>query len=411
MITILKKTSSTFVFITLFIFSYNYSAFAKEDTYLLQASTHSVLSKVHEDMEKGKNTEAINKLNKFISAGKLKNYDAAIVYQTMAYAENNLGNFTSAAKHFIKALSFEALPKKVAHDLYFSTAQLLIHIDKPKEGLNYLSKWFADEPKPKAEAHIIAATAYYQIKNYKQLIVHAKKALLLSDKPPLNWHELLLAGYYETKDYKSAATILEDIISQYPNKTDYWLQLAGIYHHLKQDKKALALYELSYTNGLLKKETILQLVKNYLYLEMPYKAAKVLEKEMAIGDIEPNKEMLNLLVDSWLLAHENTKAESVFKEIIKKFNDDKSRLRLGQLYIESEKWNDVIKLLDVNLVSDDKALKSKVNLLLGIAQYHSKNLSQATRAFTQALSNKSTKDQAAWWLEHLKKKTSEEQQS
>ena len=50
---------------------------------------------------------------------------------------------------------------------------------------------------------------------------------------------------------------------------------------------------------------------------------------MAIGDINPDIKMLTLLADSWLLAQENQKAEPVFKEIIKKFNDDHTRLRLG----------------------------------------------------------------------------------
>jgi tetratricopeptide (TPR) repeat protein len=389
----------------------NYSVSAKEESYLLQSSTHSALTKIHKDMGNGKNTEALNKLNKLVSSGKLKDYDAAVVYQTMGFAENGLGNFTAAAKHFIKALSFDALPKEVSHDLYFSTAQLLIHIDKLKEGLKYLSKWFANEPQPKAEAHILAATAYYYLKDYKQLIVHVEKALPLSNNPPLNWYELLLAAYYETKDFNNATTILEKIINKHPDKTDYWLQLAGIYQHLEQNKKALAIYELAYTKELLKKEEIIQLVKNYLYLEMPYKAATILEKEMAIGDIEPNKEMLNMLVDSWILAQENEKAKSVFKEIIKKFNDDKARLRLGQLYIESEEWKKATEVLDVKLISNDKTLLSKVNLLLGIAQYHSKNLNKATRAFTHALSDKATEEQAKWWLEHLKKKTEASQQS
>lgn len=410
--TYLKNINPTFVFITIFLLCCNHSTFAKEESYLLDKNSHAVLSEAHKNIEVGKNTEALGKLGKLVSSDKIKDYDAAVVYQTMGFAENGLNNFENAAKYFIKALSLNALPKEVTHDLYFSTAQLLIHIEKPKEGLKYLSKWFSDEPKPKAEAHILAATAYYYTEDYNQLIIHVEKALLLSNKPPLNWYELLLAGYYETKNYENASTILEKIISKYPEKTDYWLQLAGIYQHLEQDKKSLAIYELAYQKELLKKEDIIRLIKSYRYMEMPYKAAKLIEKEMAIGDIEPNKEMLSLLVDSWLLAQENEKAKSVFKEIIKKFNDDTARLRLGQLYLDSEEWKKAVVVLDnTKLQPEDIVLLSKINLLLGIAQYHSENLLLATRAFTQALSDKSTQEQAKWWLEHLKKKSAPLQQS
>lgn len=406
---IVKNNVLLNVFITLCFLFCIQSISAKEDSYLLDANIYSALSDIHKDMESGKNVEALKKLNKLILSDKIKDYDAAVVYQTMGFAENSLNNFENAAKYFVRALSFDALPESVTHELQYSTAQLLIHIEKPKEGLVYLSKWFADEPNPKAEAHILAATAYYYTENYKQLIVHVEKALLLNNKPPLNWYELLLAGYYEIKDYKNAATILENIIAKYPEKTNYWLQLAGIYQQLNEDKKALALYELAYTKELLSKDEIIQLIKSYRYLEMPYKAATLLEKEMAIGDIEPNKEMLTLLVDSWILAQENEKAKSVFKEIIKKFDDNTARLRLGQLYLDSEEWEKAIEVLNVKLQTNDKTLTSKVNLLLGIAQYHSDNLTDATRAFTNSLSDSSTEEQAKWWLEYLKK-TSEAMQ-
>jgi tetratricopeptide (TPR) repeat protein len=411
MINLIYKNCFIFAISGVILFIYSYSVTAKEDAYLLDTDTYSALTEIHKDMENGSNNEALKKLNILASTDKLKNYDAAVIYQTMGYVESAVGNFEQAAKHFKKALSLNALPKEVVHELNYSTAQLLIHIEKPKEGLGYLSKWFANELQPKADAHILAATAYYYIEDYKQLVVHSEKALLLNKKPPLNWHELLLAGYYETKDYKGASITLEKIVNQYPEKTDYWLQLAGVYQRLDLDKKALAIYELAYTKNLLKKEDIIQFIKNYLYLEMPYKAATVLEKEMAIGDIEANKEMLTMLVDSWLLAQEYEKAIPVFSEIINKYNDDNTRLRLGQLYLESEEWKKAIEVLDVKLQIENKTLSSKINLLLGIAEYHSENLSKATQAFNQALSDKSTEEQAKWWLEHLKKKTKSEQQS
>lgn len=397
------KSISLRIIVTLAIFCCVTAAPAKENSYLLDSKIYAALIKIQKEMQAGKNNQALKKLKVLAAAERLKDYEKAVIYQTMAYAESGLSNFKNSAKYFVKALSYNALPEKITHELLYTTAQLLIHIEKPKEGLKYLSKWFASEKKPKADAHILAATAYYYTENYKQLIVHANKALLLTDKAPLGWHELLLAGYYETKEYKSAASVLETIIKTYPEKTSYWLQLAAIYQQLKQEKNALALYELAYTKELLNEKEILQLVKSYRYLEMPFKAATLLEKEMAIGDIEANKEMLTLLVDSWILAQEDEKAKSVFKEIIKKFNDETARLRLGQFYLESDEWEKAIEVLNVKLKTKDKKLISKINLLLGIAQYHSDNVNEATKAFTVSLSDASTVEQAKWWLDYISK--------
>ena len=149
---------------------------------------------------------------------------------------------------------------------------------------------------------------------------------------------------------------------------------------------------------------LVQLCKNYLYFEMPYKAALVLEKEMATGRIDSTLESLNMLVDAWILAQESEKAESVFNEIINSYNDEKSRLRLGQLHIENEKWEKAVDILNIELESEDLTLISKINLLLGIAQFNTENIAEARISFTQALSDKSTKEQAEWWLDHIKRK-------
>lgn len=397
-----KKLDIAAVLITMGLFIFHPSLNAKQE-FLLDKKTHEALTEVHSDMDAGKNEDALIKLKKLASTEGIKDHDSAVVYQTMAFVENSLNRLENATKYFIKALSYNALPQKVTHELQYSTAQLLIHIDKPKEGLAYLSKWLANEANPKADAYILAATAYYYTENYKQLIVHAEKALALIKKPPVNWYELLLAGYYELKDYKGATSVLENIIIKYPEKSYYWLQLAGIYQQIEQEEKALALYELAYAKGILNKGEKIQLIKSYRYMDMPFKAATLIEKEMAIGDLKADKETLSLLVDSWVLAEETDKAKSVFLEIITRFDDDRARLRLGQIYIDDEEWSEALKILDVKLQTEDKKLISKINLLLGIAQYYSDDFNGATRAFTNSLSDAETEDQAKWWLDYLKR--------
>ena len=403
------KTIKLLLLLTLIL--YQPTLFAKDKAYLLDGATHSVLTEVHKDIEAGKNNEALTKLNQLVQKEDIKNYDAAVVHQTMGYAASGLNNFELALKHFLKALSYNALPVEVSHKLNFSAAQLLIHLNKPKQGLKYLAKWFANEKKPTADAHILAATAYYYIEDFKQLITHAEKAIAMTSKPPFNWYELLLAAYFETKTYKKLATLLEKIITIRPDKADYWLQLAATYQYLKQDKKALAVQELAYARGLLKNDDVVRLIKNQLYYEMPFKAAQILEKELAIGNLAANQEMLILLADSWLLSKEQEKAKSVLNEIIAKYDDAKTRLRLGQLYIEAEDWKNVINTLDTALSNADATLVSKANLLVGIAQYHSNKLNKASRAFNLALSNTVTADQAKWWLEHIKNQIESEKQS
>lgn len=401
---IFKKIRPYFILFAFVMCIFSYPAFAKDNSYSLQTGTFSILSKVQKDMDEGKNNEALQKLLKIIAAGNIKDYDAAVVHQTVGFIYNNLGDFKASAESFVKALSYDVLPEDVTHNLHYTTTQLLIYSERYQDGLEYILKWFANEKKPTPESYILAATAYYYLENYQEVIIYSSKALPLIKTPPLNWYELLLSGYYETDDFENAAITLENIIIKYPTKKNYWIQLAGIYQQLGKDKKALAIYELAYTKDFLKKKQIIQLCKNYLYFEMPFKAAVVLEKEMATGRIDNSIDMMNMLVDSWVLAQEYEKAESVFIEIINLYNDEKSRLRLGQLYIENENWTRANEVLNVELITEDLTLISKINLLLGIAQFNIENLAEATISFTQALSDKSTEEQAKWWLDTIKKK-------
>ncbi len=400
----MKKHYSTVFFIALLLQLLSNPTYAK-DKPLLQAATYAKLTEAQALMEKFDYQQAKIKLQTLLNNKNLKTYDQAVVYQTMGYVENGLGNFAAAADMFERSLTFNALPEDVTHNLNYSAAQLFIHLEQTDKGLEYLGKWFQKEPSPKPDAHILAASAYYQKEDYKQLIAHVEKAMALSSSPPFHWYELLLAAYYEIKSYNKAAELLEKIVVLSPQKRDYWLQLAGMYQELDKPKSALATYELAYAKELLEERDIVQLVKTYLYLEMPFKAGNVLEKELAIGGVKDSKKMLQLLVDSWSLAHEDQKAESVLRELVNKYDDSKDRLRLAQLYIESSQWQEVVTLLTNKTDSTDKTLQSKLNLLMGIARYHTEDITQASQAFNRAMTDKSTNEQAKWWLEHLKRES------
>ncbi len=283
---------------------------------------------------------------------------------------------------------------------------------KYTEGLAYLHKWFNKETEPTPEAHLLATTAYYQTYNFKKLIPHAKSAIEKSDSPQQSWYELLIAAYYETKMFLNAATLLETMINKYPDNDRYWLQLAAVYQQNRQEKKALAISELAYEKGILKNDDIVQLVQTYLYLQLPLKAAAILDAELNNGNIEASKTNIELLTDSWLLAHEEEKAALLLEHFSPKFNDISLYYKLGHIYVELEKWDQAKNALE-SVVSEDALERQHDNqatawLLLGISSYHQKDTLRSTQALNKALAFKETKDQATWWLKQLEEESTNE---
>lgn len=373
----------------------------ENNKYVLQESSYKVLNEARDEMDKGENSKALARLKKLLPEISDMEYDTAVVYQTMGYIYHALDEIDNAITAFIKSAESGKLPPDVTHDLYYVIAQLSIYKDQHKTGLEYLKKWFADEPNPKADAHLLAASVYFELDDYNQAIPHLKAAIRKSEKPPENWYEMLLSAYLQTEQFKSAAALLEDMIVRYPDHKDFWLQLAAVYQQSGQGKKALAISELAYTRGLLNKDETLNLAKSYLYFDMPYKAGDLITRELLQGESEKDAELLKLLVNSWLSAQEFDKAIDVLEQLVRIDNDPANHFRLAQLLVEKEQWQAALKPLKTVIKSSSFEQLGEAWLLLGMCQYELKDKKASFTSFTNALQHDRSHDQAQWWVDQL----------
>jgi tetratricopeptide (TPR) repeat protein len=387
----------------------------QENQYLLSKKTYDFVNEVRKSMEEEKYQIAIQKLNDYLEKDNISIYDRAIINQTLGYAYAGTENYKLSIEFFVKSISSNALPDKVSHELNYIIAQLFIQSEKYKKGLSYLEQWFGKETNPSAEKHLLAATAYYHINQFKKLIPHATSAIKKSDTPQQSWYELLLAGYYETGMYKDAALLLETMISKYPDIDNYWLQLAAIYQQNGQEKKGLALLSLAYEKNILKKNDLIQLAQTYLYLQLPLKAATILDTELKNGSIDPSKTNIELLANSWLLAHEPEQAAILLERYTSNFNDASLHYKLGHIYVELEDWNKAKNALESavseNNLNSQPEIQANTWLLLGISSYHQKNIIRSRQALNMALGFKETREQAAWWLEQIAEESLKESES
>ena len=373
----------------------------QENQRVLPESTYKSLNSVQEVMDLGEHETAEEILIKLLSKPADNPYETAVINQTLGYVYIAMDENEKAATAFIKAVEHNVLPNEVIHELYYIIAQLLIHSGKYVEGIDYFQKWLVLEGNPGADAHLLAATAYYQLGNYQGMIPHMQDAIRKSDNPEQSWYELLLTGYFETKDFNSAAELLEKMVNLYPDENDYWLRLAGVYQQLKQDEKALAILELALGKGILGEPEILQLTQIYLYLDLPYKAATLINDELDKGTISRTRETLELLANSWLLAREKERAAQALNELATISDDIFVIYKLGQIYFEMEKWDAAIDSLETAIKNRNPEYEADAWLLLGIAAYHNNDNIRSLKAFNQALSFDSTKEQAQWWLDKL----------
>jgi Uncharacterized enzyme of heme biosynthesis len=375
----------------------------EQPQYPLTEKVYQSLSSVGGMMESKDYLQAENTLTSLMNTD-VNPYELALIHQTLGYVYHAQERYEEANAAFNKSLAGNLLPAEVTHELHYLIAQLLTQQEKYQEALSHLLEWFQAGQEPKAEAHLLAATLYYQLQDYRNLIPHMQEAIRKSPDPEASWYELLLTAYYHAGDYLSAASLLEQMIGLYPGNREYWLQLAGMYQRTGQPEKTMTILELALRRDLLDAEGILQLARLYLSEELPYRAATLLQKKISEGVVSGERENLELLADSWLLARENDQAAKMFMQLAEMTRDPEIYYKLGHIYFTQEKWEAAGKALESAVSNGNLPDKPGAYLLLGISAYHNNENSRAAQALNRALRHDRTKQQAEWWLNKLERR-------
>ncbi len=376
---------------------------AKENSqYLLSEKNWESLSEINQLLDSGQANAAITKLITLLPTVQNKAYDTAVTQQTLGHAYSTINDYPKAIEVFRRALDTNALPDNVNHDLNFNLAQLLILTKSYQEGLSYFNRWVKSESNPSLDAYILAGTAHYESDQFKSTIPYAKNIITLKPKYDETWHLILLNCYLKSNQYQNAAVLLEKMLHIQPENKIYWQQLLATWQHANNDQKTLATMELMFTKDLFSPEETKQLINMYLYMQMPHKAAKLLQAQLEASKLPRNAKNMELLGDCWLQAKEKRKSLDSLNWAAKQSGDSNLFYRVGQIYFDLENYPQAIKNLQTAITKGKLTQLDYAQLLLGIASFHEKNYPQSMSALQQALHNKSTKVQAEWWLQRIK---------
>lgn len=246
--------------------------------------------------------------------------------------------------------------------------------------------------------------AYYELGKYEEIIPLADKAIKLSDKPDKNPYLLKLSSYYERKMYKDAVHVLEDVVKLFPEDPKWWSQLGMFYMLIEDYDNALATLEVAYVNGLLDKPNHFKgIAQLYYNANIPYKAAKVLEKHLKSGEIERTERMITMLANSYRMAKHFDKAAQYYGEAAKMENDGESYRKQASMYLILEKYNEAIDAASNALKSGLKQ-EGSVNMMIAEAYLYKKDLKNAHRYTLAAQQDPSTRSSAKGWASYIEDK-------
>ena len=335
---------------------------------------------------------------------RLNDHEKALLYQLYGYLEAGEGRYAEAVGYLETCLAQKALPDAGQLQTLYNLAQLYVATERYEEAVKALSRWLrASKERPPAALYMLAA-AYYQQGDREKALTPAILAVRNAEKPKEAWLQMLLSLRVERQEYEKARPVLEQLTKLYPKKV-YWMQLAAVYGELGREKESLAALELVYTQGLLDQDDELRrLARLYIYHELPYLGARVMEKGLDDGIIEPDSEAYEILANAWMRAREFDRAISPLTKAASAANDGKLYLRLGQAYAEKEDWSAAAEALMQAVAKGGLDEPGTANLLLGVALFNQEKLDSARPYFARAAEREKTRRDAQAWLQVLGRK-------
>jgi len=347
--------------------------------------------------------QARQKLEKIIPELEDKSYEKALALRSLSsvYALEN--NYVQAAKSLEQCLATHALPENQQQQALLNLGQLYMATEHYQKAVNILQPWVQKNPSnADQQVSVLLANAYTQLKQYRKALPYIEQAIKQSKKPQESWFQLNLALHYELENYSAAVDILKKLITNYPDKKAYWLQLATVHQQLNQFAQALTIQDLAYKKGYLQTESeILQLFNLYLYNKQPYQAANVLSKELNSQRVKKNSAHWELLASAWTNAREYKQAIAALEKASDLNDKGELYLQLARIHAEQELWQDAISAINKALKKGDLKQPGGAYILLGMSLYETEQLSAAKAAFRKASLYKKTKQSAEQWLNYM----------
>ena len=368
----------------------------------ISEGTYRRLERIMDMIAKEKYGEAEAKLNEMLQDGARGEYEKAIILQTLGFVFASTKREMQSVKAFEQAIATNALPQQTHEQMMFNVAQLYIADDKWDTGMQKLNAYLAESCNPNPEAHILLAAVHVEKKQWREGLKQVDLALVKAKAPKETWLQVKLAVHNELREYARCAEVLVYLISLNPIKEEYFKQLHGILMEIQKDPEALAVLALTERRGFLDQESEYRnLASMYMHMEIPLKAAMVLERGFTAKQVQPTDKNFEMLANAYLMAREYAKSEKAMAQAAQASDKGELYKKVAQIQMASENWKGALESLQKAQKKGGLKDPGEAALLTGVAAVQIKQWKTAEAALRQAMQSEKHAKEAAQWLNHL----------
>jgi len=355
------------------------------------------LEKVQVVLEEEKWAESLSMLEGIESSSKTCKtpYEQTQNWKFQGYVYYSLDDFPGAIRSYKRVIDGEGTPEDLRLDTRYTLAQLYTAEERYAEAAQELEIWMQAATVVGNGARALLAQIYYQLDRKADALhmielaiadVEAKGKL-----PKERWWSLQRVLYYEKNDFNRVIAILELLVKHYPKWT-YWKQLGGMYGEQERAMDQLVASEVVYLNNQLDKESqVMSMAYMYLGAEVPYRAARIIEKGMNDNIIERDAKNLEVLGTAWYQSKDLNRALKSLENASQHTDSGNLQSRIAGIYLDLGRDKEAYKA-SVKAAKKGNVKRADSNyLIMGNALVNLHCYKDAIKAFQKSLKLATTK--------------------
>lgn len=260
-------------------------------------------------------------------------YDKALAAQLGAQAAYSLDDTAAAKTYLQQTLDFDGLDNNGHYQSMLMLAQLQLGEDDYATGLATLDRYLAESKSTRPDDQALKGQALYQAERYQEAVPVLKHLVETTPEPKDSWIQLLMASYAETNQTADAVALAERLAAKSPTDKKAQLNLAAIYNQADQMDKAAAVLEKLRAAGQLGEEReYRQLYVTYANMDGREKdVISVINEGLQKGVLKPDYQTYLALAQSYYYSDQIPQAIENWQKAAPLSKDGETYLNLSRV--------------------------------------------------------------------------------
>lgn len=296
------------------------------------AKMSSKLQKMVKQLDDDKPDEARRIADEIIADPKANEYDRAFAAQAAAQAAYDADDVEGAMRYLTQAIEANGLDNNAHYGAMFMLAQLQLQEDQFEQALATFDRFFAETKSQKPEHLVLKGNALYRLDRFPEAAAVLKQAIDASPEPRSDWLQLLMGAYIENNQTAEAAQVAETVAAKNPNDKRAQMNLAAVYLQSDMFDKAAAVMEKLRAAGQLNEDKdYRQLYSTYLNMEGKEKeAATIINEGLEKGILKPEFQTYLALAQSYYFSDQSAQAIEAYRKAAPLAPDGETYLNLAR---------------------------------------------------------------------------------